>query len=80
LLVQIGTRLQPVEIKRTATPTPRHVEPLSRLRAIIGAETAETGLLVCDVEHERPLPQGHRAMPWWAFPAWLGQALDTANT
>lgn len=79
LLIQIGTRLQLVEIKRTATPTQRHVEPLSRLRTLIGAEAAEAGLLVCDVEQERPLPQGHRAMPWWAFPAWLGQALEAIN-
>ncbi|MGB5734503.1 MAG: ATP-binding protein [Thiohalocapsa sp.] len=79
LLVQIGTRLHPVEIKRTATPTPRHVEPLSRLRAIIGDQAAEAGLLVCSVERERPMPHGNRAMPWQEFPAWIGHALEAAR-
>jgi predicted AAA+ superfamily ATPase len=79
LLVQIGTRLHPVEIKRTASPTPRHVEPLSRLRAIIGDQAADAGLLVCSVERERPMPNGNRAMPWQEFPGWLGHALEAAR-
>ncbi len=76
LLVQAGTRLHPVEIKRTATPTPRHVEPLTRLCALLGDAVADAGLLVCGVEHERAMPGGHRALPWQAFPTWLGQVLD----
>jgi len=75
LLIQAGTRLHPIEIKRTATPTPRHVEPLTRLRALLGDEAADGGLLVCGVERERPMPGGHRALPWQAFPAWLAQLL-----
>jgi hypothetical protein len=73
LLIQAGSRLHPIEIKRTATPTPRHVEPLTRLCALLGAEAADAGLLVCGVERERPMPGGHRALPWQAFPAWLEQ-------
>lgn len=76
LLIQVGTRLHPVEIKRTATPTPRHVEPLTRLRGLLGDDSKDAGLLVCDVEHERALPGGHRAMPWGQFPAWLNQQLN----
>lgn len=76
LLVQAGTRLHPIEIKRSATPTPRHVEPLTRLRALLGDEAADTGLLVCGIDRERPMPQGHRALPWQGFPDWIGRLLD----
>ena len=69
LLIQAGTRIHPVEIKRTATPTPRHVEPLTRLRALLADEAADAGLLVCGVERERPTPDAHRALPWHALPA-----------
>jgi predicted AAA+ superfamily ATPase len=79
LLIQIGPRLVPIEIKRTATPTPRHVAPLTRLRSIIGEQTTDDGLLVCDVERERAMPHGHRAMSWREFPAWLGKSLDTVG-
>jgi len=60
----------------TATAAPRHVEPLTRLRDLLGDEAADRGLLVCGVERERPMPGGHLALPWQAFPAWLGQLLD----
>jgi hypothetical protein len=52
------------------------VEPLTRLRDLLGDEAADRGLLVCGVERERPMPGGHLALPWQAFPAWLGQLLD----
>ena len=75
-LIQAGTQLHPIKIKRTAPPTRRHVEPLTRLRALLGDEAADGGLLVCGVEHERPMPGGHRALRWQAFSAWLEQLLD----
>ncbi|MBP1779616.1 MAG: hypothetical protein H6Q86_5627, partial [candidate division NC10 bacterium] len=32
------------------------MEPLTRLRALLGDEAADGGLLVCGVERERPMP------------------------
>ena len=74
LLIQVGTRLYPVEIKLTATPTARHVGPLNRLRALVGDESG-AGILVCNVDQERPLPGGNRAIPWHRFPAWVSKLL-----
>ena len=71
LLAQIGTRLYPVEVKLTATPTMRHVEPLQRLKTLAGAEAAGEGVLVCNTAAERPLPGGNLAIPWHRFPAWI---------
>jgi predicted AAA+ superfamily ATPase len=76
LLIQIGPRLYPVEVKRTATPTAAHALPLTRLRRLVGEDNADAGLLVCAVEQERPLPGGHRALPWRQFPSWLAAMLD----
>jgi predicted AAA+ superfamily ATPase len=75
LLIQLGTRLHPVEIKLTATPTLRHLGPLDRLKALLGADAAPEGLLVCTVEEERRLPGGNRALPWRQFPQWLARLL-----
>jgi hypothetical protein len=75
LLVQAGGLLHQVEIKLTATPTSRHVEPLGRLRALLGDAAAPAGLLVCQVPEERPLPGGHMALPWHRFPAWIAEVL-----
>ncbi len=76
LLIQIGTRLHLVEIKLTATPTLRHLDPLDRLKSLLGAGAAPEGLLVCTLEEERPLPGGNRALPWRRFPEWLAGILD----
>lgn len=79
LLIQIGPRLHPIEIKRTATPTAAHCQPLARLRGLIGDDSVDAGLLVCAVERERPLPGGHRALPWQLFSDWLRTRLDAAG-
>jgi uncharacterized protein len=71
LLLPVGGRLVPVEIKATATPTPRHAAPLDRFRQIAGDAAAEHGLLVCRVAEPRPLPGGHLALPWWQLPGWI---------
>jgi len=71
LLIVIDGKLQPVEIKLTATPGAGHVEPLNRFLAVVGDEAAGQGILVCRTEKERILPNGHVAMPWNAFPDWL---------
>lgn len=57
----------PVEIKLTATPTARHVEPLVKLRSWLGAD-AEPGLLVCRVAAPTALPHGAEARPTSAGP------------
>lgn len=71
LLVPLGGKLIPIEIKSTATPTARHVMPLDRFRNAAGEAAADHGLLVCRVNEPRPLPGGHLALPWWRLPAWL---------
>ncbi len=78
LLIVIEGKLQPVEIKLTATPTAAHVAPLNRFIAAAAGEAAVQGILVCRTERERPLPQGHLAMPWKSFPAWLRRKLSGA--
>lgn len=79
LIVLVDGRLLPVEIKLTATPTLRHLEPLDQFRALAGEEAAEAGVLVCRVKQPQPLPQGNLALPWQRFPAWLREQL-TART
>lgn len=71
LLVPLGGKLIPIEIKATATPTARHVMPLDRFRSAAGEAAADHGLLVCRVKEPRPLPGGHLALPWWRLPGWL---------
>lgn len=71
LLIVINGKLQSVEIKLTATPSAGHITPLNRLLALAGNEAYPSGLLVCRVEKEKALPQGHQAIPWQLFPQWL---------
>lgn len=71
LLIVIDGKLQPVEIKLTATPGAGHVDPVNRFLAVAGDESTAQGILVCRVEKERALPNGHVAMPWQSFPDWL---------
>ncbi len=74
LIIAANGKLFPVEIKLTATPTVRHAEPLRKFAAMAGSEAAP-GLLVCRVEKEIALLDGHRAIPWHRFPAWLDRLL-----
>ncbi len=75
LLVQAGGRFIPVEIKLTATPTLRHLEPLNKFKALAGDEAAATGVLICRVEQPQSLPHDNLALPWQQFPEWLQQRL-----
>ncbi|MFP3939840.1 MAG: ATP-binding protein [Thermoanaerobaculia bacterium] len=75
LLLPTGDRLVPVEIKRTATPTACHVQPLERFRRTAGPRAADQGLLVCRVPERRALPHGHLALPWQELPEWLAGTL-----
>ncbi len=73
LLVLTTAGICPVEVRLTATPTARHADPLTRLRALLGEGSAPTGVLVCRVAEPRPLPGGHLALPWSHFPAWIAE-------
>ena len=72
----VGTRhgVVPVEIKLSATPSPHHLEPMAKLRALAGKELAP-GLLVCRVAEPTPMPGGALALPWRMWPDWLRAAL-----
>lgn len=73
LLVPLGDRLVPVEIKATSTPTARHAQVLDRFRSVAGVAAADQGLLVCRVPEARSLPGGHVALPWFDLPGWLSE-------
>jgi len=79
LLIVINGKLQPVEVKLTATPGAGHVEPLNRFLAVAGDEATATGLIVCRADKERAMPGGHIAMPWKFFPAWLQAKLERSE-
>jgi len=71
LIVKIKNLIFPVEIKLTATPTLKHLDPLKRFFSLIGKEGHGEGLLICRVEKPTPLPSNILALPWQEFPAWL---------
>ena len=71
LLIVIQSKLQPIEIKLTATPGAGHLAPIDRFIGAAGDEVHPQGILVCRTESERALPNGHIALPWLAFPQWL---------
>lgn len=75
LLIVLEGRLQPVEVKLTATPGAGHAEPFNRLAAVAGGEANAQGIIVCRTAKERALPHGHIAMPWQSFPGWLRDKL-----
>ena len=75
LIVQVANRLFPVEIKLTATPALKHVEPLNKFITLAGKESAQEGILVCRVEKSTPMPSGILALPWREFPRWLKSKL-----
>jgi predicted AAA+ superfamily ATPase len=77
LLIQIGTKIHPVEIKLTATPTPNHLNPLNSFKKLLGGDASETGILVCRVKETKDLPENNLAMPWHAFPKWLRGELQS---
>lgn len=76
LIIQISGKLYPVEIKLTATPTLKHIEPLNRFKSIASRDAADTGLLVCRVSKTTQMPLGNLAIPWNQFPEWLLSRTD----
>lgn len=80
LLIRAGARLHLVEIKLTATPTVGHARVLEQLKALAGAEAAETGLVVCRVSRAKELPGKNLALPWQEFPEWLHKRLEMSRS
>jgi predicted AAA+ superfamily ATPase len=74
LIVEVGGRVVPVEIKLTATPTARHADSVRKLGALVGDE-ADPGLVVCHVTEPTMLPGGVTALPWRDWPGWLATRL-----
>ncbi len=75
LIIQIGNRLIPVEIKLTSTPSLKHMEPLNKFKKLTGAKADSQGLLVCRIEKPIDLPSNNQAIPWHEFPDWLTSEL-----
>lgn len=75
LLVMIKGKLCPIEIKLTATPGAGHVISLTKFRELAQDDAASRGLVICQSESIKDLPQGHVAMPWQHFTTWLSQEL-----
>jgi hypothetical protein len=76
LLIGLHGKVQPVEIKLTATPGSGHLQPLRRFLAAADADADATGLIVCRVGKRQELPGGHLALPWHDFPGWLADKLN----
>lgn len=62
LVIEHGTELYGIEVKATASPTPRHADGLARWLSLAGP-TAR-GVLACRVDHPLTLGRGVRAVPW----------------
>jgi len=75
LIVRMGNKLIPVEIKLTSTPSLKHVEPLNKFKKLVGNRVNSPGLLVCRVKKSIDLPSNNQAIPWHGFTAWLFSAL-----
>jgi predicted AAA+ superfamily ATPase len=76
LILLANGKLHPVEIKLTATPTLKHVEPLNKFKQLAGREASDTGVLVCRVDKKTDLPSHNIAIPWHSFPEWLSSMLE----
>jgi predicted AAA+ superfamily ATPase len=79
LLIHCNGKLIPIEIKLTATPNMNHIMPLQQFKTLAGADAAETGILVCRVAQETPMPMNNIAMPWHKYPDWLMNTLQSPS-
>jgi len=79
LIVRIDNKLHPIEIKRTATPTLKLIEPIDKFKRLAGKDAADQGLLVCRVKKKTVLPNNNVAMPWHEFPSWVMDRLEAAD-
>ena len=62
LIIDRGGMLYGIEVKATATPTPRHADGLARWLELTGP--GARGVLACRVEQPQALCPGIRAVPW----------------
>lgn len=76
LIIQIGGKLYPIEIKLTATPTLKHLEPLEKFKSLAGNDSSEEGLLICQSEKTMELPGKNLILPWQNFASWLRDKLN----
>jgi hypothetical protein len=60
--------LVPVEIKLTATPTPKHAEVLGKFKSLTGPSAAPEGVLVCNVSERTALTTLSPARDMQEFP------------
>jgi hypothetical protein len=63
LLVDLGGKLHPIEVKTTATPRPHHAVGVVRWRSLAG-ERAGQGLLLTQADEASALVSGVRVLPW----------------
>ena len=61
-VLDLGSRVHPVEAKLTATPTRKHAAPVRRLQRLLG-ERAGHGYVVCLVPEPVPLAEAVTAVP-----------------
>lgn len=73
MIIEVGGEIIPIEIKRTATPTPHHAEGLRRFKRLEPA--AHAGFVVCDVAERTVLGHGVVALPWKEWSAELAGRL-----
>ena len=62
LIIERDGRLYGIEVKATATPTPRHGSALKRWLTLAGPDTR--GALACNVDHPQTLMPNIKAVPW----------------
>jgi len=76
LVARLPRGLVPIEIKLTATPTLKHLQPLGRFQELAKGSTVAQGIVICNVAERLALPGGHLALPWREMPEWLSQELE----
>lgn len=76
LIIPQKGKLWPIEIKRTATPSPQHLKGVDTFKVLSKKEAAPYGVLVCCVDKKKELPERNIALPWFEFPHWLSTIMD----
>jgi predicted AAA+ superfamily ATPase len=78
LIIQVGGKLWPVEVKLTSTPTVHHAEPLDLFKEMAGKEASGKGLVVCTVEPEEEIAWNNEGATVVRFLDWLRRLLNDA--
>lgn len=78
LIVAIGSKFFPIEIKLTATPRLQHVAALTKLKKMLGKDAGQ-GLLVCRTDQKISMPDDNLAIPWHEYPSWLKKQLTVMS-